>query len=118
MAEPRLAWLETPDRAVVWAVALGLQDEAEEVLKRSMEDLRAGRASAVYVPAWYGSSSGGGGGRLGRRRAGPHVGLADPEPRRDVRRARDDRQHAVLGERRRLLGRLVGGGGGGAGGGF
>ena len=61
VAEPRLSWLETPDRAVVWAVALGLQGEAEEVLKRSMEDLRAGRASAAYVPAWYGSSAGGGG---------------------------------------------------------
>jgi hypothetical protein len=60
VAEPRLAWLETPDRAVVWAVALGLQDEAEEVLKRSMEDLGAGRVGSVYLPAWYGSSGGGG----------------------------------------------------------
>ncbi len=77
VAEPRLAWLETPDRAVVWAVALGLQDEAEEVLKRSMEDLRAGRASAVYVPAWYGSSSGGGGGWGG---AAPGLMSGSPIP--------------------------------------
>ena len=62
VAEPRLAWLETPDRAVVWAVALGLQDEAQEVLKRSMEDLRAGRTGSAYLPLWYGSSGGGGGG--------------------------------------------------------
>ena len=62
IAEPRLAWLETPDRAVVWSVALGLQDEAEEVLRRSMEDLRSGRASSAYVPAWYGSGGGGGSG--------------------------------------------------------
>jgi hypothetical protein len=62
MAEPRLAWLETPDRAIVWAVALGLQDEAEEVLKRSMEDLRDGRVGSAFVPAWYGSSGGGSGG--------------------------------------------------------
>jgi len=61
VAEPRLAWLETPDRAVVWAVALGLQDEVEEVLKRSMEDLRAGRTGSAYVPMWYGSASGAGG---------------------------------------------------------
>jgi hypothetical protein len=61
VAEPRLAWLETPDRALVWAVALGLQQEAEEVLKRSMEDVRAGRATSAYMPMWYGSSSGGGG---------------------------------------------------------
>jgi hypothetical protein len=60
-AEPRLAWLETPDRAVVWAVALGLQDEAQEVLKRSMEDLQAGRTSSAYLPMWYGSWGGGGG---------------------------------------------------------
>ena len=59
IAETRLAWLETPDRAVVWSVALGLQDEAEEVLQRSMEDLRAGRTSSAYVPSWYGSSAGG-----------------------------------------------------------
>ena len=61
VAEPRLAWLETPDRAVVWAVALGLQGEAEQVLKRSMEDLGAGRVGSVYMPAWYGSTGGGGG---------------------------------------------------------
>jgi TPM domain/Predicted membrane protein (DUF2207) C-terminal domain len=62
IAEPRLAWLETPDRAVVWSVALGLQDEAEEVLRRSMEDLRTGRATSAYVPAWYGSAGSGGSG--------------------------------------------------------
>jgi uncharacterized membrane protein YgcG len=62
VAEPRLAWLETPDRAVVWSVALGLQREVEEVLKRRMEDLRAGRTGSAYVPAWYGSSAGSGSG--------------------------------------------------------
>ena len=62
VAEPRLAWLETPDRAVVWSVALGLQAEVEEVLKRSMEDLRAGRAASAYVPMWYGTSRGSGSG--------------------------------------------------------
>ena len=61
VAEPRLAWLETPDRAVVWSVALGLQDEAQDVLERSIEDLRAGRTSSAYVPAWYGGGHGWGG---------------------------------------------------------
>ncbi len=65
LAEPRLAWLETPDRAVVWAVALGLAGEAEEVMKRSLEDLRAGRTGSAYLPAWYGSSAGSGGGGSG-----------------------------------------------------
>ena len=58
IAEPRLAWLETPDRAVVWSVALGLQHEVEEVLERSMEDLRSGRTSSAYVPLWYGGAGG------------------------------------------------------------
>ncbi len=65
MAEPRLGWLETPDRAVVWSVALGLEHEVEEVLKRSLEDLRAGRTSSAYLPTWYGASSGGGPGGSG-----------------------------------------------------
>ena len=65
VVEPRLAWLETPDRAVVWSVALGLQHEAEEVLKRSLEDLRAGRTTSAYLPAWYGSAGNGGSGGTG-----------------------------------------------------
>jgi uncharacterized membrane protein YgcG len=48
-----LAWLETPDRAVAWGTALGLQDEIEEVLARSVEDVREGTASAVWFPVWY-----------------------------------------------------------------
>lgn len=58
-------WLETPDQAVVWGVALGLHDEVQKVIDRSVEDLREGRATAeqAWVPAWYGatgSSQGGG----------------------------------------------------------
>jgi uncharacterized membrane protein YgcG len=64
--EAGLPWLETPDQAVVWGVALGLQKEVEEVLERSVKDLEAGQAaSGTYVPAWYGSGSGGGGGGFG-----------------------------------------------------
>ncbi len=57
--EAKLAWLETPDQAMVWAVALGLQHQAEQVLERSREDLQAGRATAgtTWFPAWYGTSS-------------------------------------------------------------
>ena len=55
VAEPTLAWLQTPDRAIVWSTALGLADQVQQVLDRSVEDVRAGRAatSAVYYPAWY-----------------------------------------------------------------
>ena len=51
-----LPWVETPDQAVVWAYALGLHEEAEEVLERSMEDVRTGGASPTrtYFPLWYG----------------------------------------------------------------
>ena len=42
--------IENPDDAVVWGVALGLQDEVERVLERSAEDLQSG-APAVRIPA-------------------------------------------------------------------
>ena len=50
-----LPWVETPDQAVVWSYALGLHEEAEEVLERSMEDVRTGAASPTrtYFPLWY-----------------------------------------------------------------
>ncbi|HEX8939280.1 MAG TPA: TPM domain-containing protein, partial [Candidatus Limnocylindrales bacterium] len=70
--EAKLAWLETPDQALVWATALGLQADAERVLERSREDLQRGHAqpAAVWFPVWWsggghaggwGGSSGGGG---------------------------------------------------------
>jgi uncharacterized protein (TIGR04222 family) len=50
-----LPWVETPDQAVVWSYALGLHEEAEEVLERSLEDVRAGGASPTrtYFPLWF-----------------------------------------------------------------
>jgi uncharacterized membrane protein YgcG len=48
-----LAWLETPDRAVAWGTALGLQDEIEAVLARRVEDVREGTRSAAWFPVWY-----------------------------------------------------------------
>ncbi len=79
-----LDWLDTPDQAVVWGTALGLQDEIEAVLERSLEDVREGRptSTGTYFPAWYGSSSGRsfadtGGGRSGSIFSGsgiPNIG--------------------------------------------
>jgi len=62
VAEAGLPWLETPDQAVVWGTALGLHEEIERVLDRSLEDQREGRVAAgsVWLPAWYGSAAGGG----------------------------------------------------------
>jgi hypothetical protein len=62
VASKALPWLVTPDQAVVWGVALGLHDEIEEVLARSLEDIQAGKAlRSTYVPFWYYSGSGVGG---------------------------------------------------------
>ncbi|MEI7745634.1 MAG: TPM domain-containing protein [Chloroflexota bacterium] len=60
--------IESPDDAVVWGVALGLQSDVESVLQRSAEDLSTGRATHAYMPMWYmpghayGAQSGPGGG--------------------------------------------------------
>ena len=70
VASGALPWLETPDQAVVWGVALGLRKDVDEVIGRTAEDLKAGTAQPglLYLPAWYGardwsgSSSAGGGG--------------------------------------------------------
>jgi uncharacterized membrane protein YgcG len=58
--EAGLAWLDTPDQAVVWGTALGLQGEIEGVLSRSLEDVNEGRTSGTvpYFPVWYQTSSG------------------------------------------------------------
>jgi hypothetical protein len=55
-----LSWLETPDQAVVWGTALGLQGDIEEVLKRSLEDVQTGQAAmaTTWFPGWYRSSDG------------------------------------------------------------
>jgi uncharacterized membrane protein YgcG len=60
VAEAGLDWLDTPDQAVVWGTALGLQSEIEGVLSRSLEDVKEGRATGAvpYFPIWYQNSSG------------------------------------------------------------
>ena len=122
VAEPRLAWLETPDRAVVWAVALGLQDEAEKVMERSMEDLRAGRVGSAYLPAWYGASGGGGeGGGGGWGGVAPGVMSGSPIPNLGGMFAAlgtIGNTPSSSGGGGGFSGGSSGGGGGGAGGGF
>ena len=59
--EAGLPWLDTPDQAVVWGTALGLQGDIEGVLSRSLADVKAGTATSgavPYFPAWYQTSSG------------------------------------------------------------
>ena len=59
--EAGLTWLDTPDQAVVWGTALGLQSDIEGVLSRSLEDVQSGRAASgtiPYFPYWYQTSGG------------------------------------------------------------
>jgi hypothetical protein len=62
VASHALPWVETPDQAVLWAYALGLSDEVEEVLERSIEDVRTGAASPTrtYFPVWLATGPSGG----------------------------------------------------------
>jgi uncharacterized membrane protein YgcG len=68
-AEPTVAVLaNTPDKAVVWGVALGLHEEVGAVLARELADpqLReAARSSGAWYPVWVGSSASGGDGSGG-----------------------------------------------------
>ena len=63
--DPEVATLaDTPDKAVVWGLALGLRDEVSSLLARGLAQAReaTGTAAAAYYPIWLGSSSSGGGG--------------------------------------------------------
>ena len=110
--EAGLPWLDTPDQAVVWGTALGLQGEIEGVLSRSLEDVNEGRTSGVvpYFPIWYQTSSGTPFMSQARRRQWrqPVLRFGDPRRRRDDVGPGDDRELPLLvGRRRRLRRRMV-----------
>ena len=57
--EPEVAVLaDTPDKAVVWGLALGLHDEVSQVLARGLEEQvrTAGSPAGAYYPVWLGST--------------------------------------------------------------
>ena len=59
--QPEIAKLaDTPDKAVVWGMALGLHREVAALLGRGLEAQRAatGSPAGAYYPLWLGSSSG------------------------------------------------------------
>jgi len=59
--QPEVAALaDTPDKAVVWGLALGLHDEVAALLARGLEEQRAatGSPAGAYYPVWLGSSPG------------------------------------------------------------
>lgn len=54
-----LKWLETPDQALVWGVALGLRSDIEALLDRTTRGIAAGTASAdASLPVWAGTLTG------------------------------------------------------------
>lgn len=81
VAEPTVRSLaDTPDKAVMWGIALGLHDEVSKVLERSLEDRAEQRTTGAYYPLWLGSGastggqSHGGGGSIFSGSAVPNIG--------------------------------------------
>lgn len=64
VATHAVPWLETADQAVVWGYALGLHEEVEDVLARSVDVATgsSGVSAGVYFPAWYVASAASGAG--------------------------------------------------------
>jgi uncharacterized membrane protein YgcG len=61
--QSRLPWITTPDLLTVWAVAFGLKDEIDDLIRRTFEAAeRAGTSS--WSPAWFVGSSPGSGGSV------------------------------------------------------
>ena len=84
--EAGLDWLDTPDQAVVWGTALGLQGEIESGPLAEPRGRQAGptaRARSPYFPVWYqtlerhvvrGAAGAGSGGSLFSSSAIPDLG--------------------------------------------
>ncbi|HSM38477.1 MAG TPA: hypothetical protein VK838_04025, partial [Candidatus Limnocylindrales bacterium] len=75
---------DTPDKAVVWGIALGLHREVAQVLERGLADARStSDPNAGYYPTWLGTSSSSGsfagGGGSGSGMAGLFSGSGTPD---------------------------------------
>jgi uncharacterized membrane protein YgcG len=55
--QQRLPWITTPDLLTVWAVALGLKDDVDKLIKETFETAQR-TGTAVWSPAWYTGSGG------------------------------------------------------------
>jgi hypothetical protein len=53
VASHQLPWLETPDQAIVWGMALGLRKDVEGVMARTARARGASGVAAGYSPPWY-----------------------------------------------------------------
>ena len=59
--QSRLPWITTPDLLTVWAVAFGLKNEIDALIRKTFEQAQQAGLSA-WSPAWFIGSSGSGGG--------------------------------------------------------
>ena len=53
----RLPWITTPDLLTVWAVAFGLKDEIDDLIKETFETAQQS-GGMVWAPAWYAGTGG------------------------------------------------------------
>ena len=58
----RLPWITTPDELTVWAVALGLKNEVDRLIKQTFETSQSA-GPTIWAPLWF--SGGGGFGGVG-----------------------------------------------------
>lgn len=71
----RLPWITTPDLLTVWAVAFGLKQEMDDLIRETFRSAEQTGATA-WSPAWYVGSSGGSGWSAGGVAAVSGLGAA------------------------------------------
>jgi uncharacterized membrane protein YgcG len=55
--QSKLPWITTPDLLTVWAVAFGLKDEIDDLIRETFEEAQKTGAS-YWAPVWYAGSGG------------------------------------------------------------
>jgi uncharacterized membrane protein YgcG len=56
-AQTRLPWITTPDLLTVWAVAFGLKDEVDDLIRETFETAER-TGTAAWSPVWFSGSGG------------------------------------------------------------
>ena len=53
----KLPWITTPDLLTVWAVAFGLKDEIDDLIRETFEEAQK-TGGVIWAPTWYSGSDG------------------------------------------------------------
>jgi uncharacterized membrane protein YgcG len=56
-AKSKLPWITTPDLLTVWAVAFGLKDEIDDLIRETFEEAQRS-GGVIWAPTWYSGSDG------------------------------------------------------------